>query len=209
MSPIALVATVILVMGLAFAPRVVVAGNYHHPRGVTIFVGPAVPRPFFHPFVHPSVFHRFFPHQFVPFVAAAPPVIVAPPPTVLFTPPPVVYVQPPRVVTVMPPPPPPMPSVIEYPNGRYELRGDGITTPYTWVWIPKPPPPPPAPPEAPGIVPPAAPSDVPAEPPSAEQRPSAHRAEIYRWTDEQGVTTWTDRLDKVPERYRAQAQRVL
>ncbi len=73
----------------------------------------------------------------------------------------------------------------------------------------KPPPPPPAPPETSRTMPPAAPSDLPADPPSTERRPSAHRAESYRWTDEQGVTTWTDRLDKVPERYRAQAQRVL
>ena len=113
------------------------------------------------------------------------------------------------MVTVTPPPPPPTPSVIEYPNGRYEQRGDGITTPYTWAWIPKAPPPPPGPPGTLPIVPPAAPSDVPEDPPSTEQRPSAHRAEIYRWTDERGVTTWTDRLDKVPEWYRAQAQRVL
>ncbi|PYM89799.1 MAG: hypothetical protein DME04_25165 [Candidatus Rokuibacteriota bacterium] len=35
-------------------------------------------------------------------------------------------------------------TVVEYPHGRYELRGDGIKTPYQWVWIPKPPPPPPA-----------------------------------------------------------------
>jgi hypothetical protein len=31
------------------------------------------------------------------------------------------------------------PGVIEYPSGRYELRGDGTTTPYVWVWIPNPP----------------------------------------------------------------------
>ncbi|MFQ5792614.1 MAG: hypothetical protein ACE5JI_19250 [Acidobacteriota bacterium] len=39
--------------------------------------------------------------------------------------------------------PPPQPSVIYYPHGRYELRGDGVTTAYQWVWIPNPPPPPP------------------------------------------------------------------
>ena len=43
------------------------------------------------------------------------------------------------------PSPPPAPSVVQYPHGWYELRGDGIATPYTWVWIPNPPPPPPAP----------------------------------------------------------------
>ena len=38
--------------------------------------------------------------------------------------------------------------VVTYPEGRYELRGDGSTTnPYVWVWIPSgavPPSPPPA-----------------------------------------------------------------
>jgi len=35
--------------------------------------------------------------------------------------------------------------VVQYPHGRYELRGDGIYTAYQWVWIPNPPPPPPPP----------------------------------------------------------------
>lgn len=35
-------------------------------------------------------------------------------------------------------------NVVQYPHGRYELRGDGISTAYRWVWIPNPPPPPPA-----------------------------------------------------------------
>jgi len=43
------------------------------------------------------------------------------------------------------------PRVIQYPHGRYVLQGDGVVTPYKWVWIPNPPiPPPPAgPPPAP------------------------------------------------------------
>jgi len=41
------------------------------------------------------------------------------------------------------------PTVVEYPHGRYELRGDGVRTAYQWVWIPKPPPPPAAPPPSP------------------------------------------------------------
>ena len=45
------------------------------------------------------------------------------------------------------------PTVINYSHGRYELRGDGIQTPYQWVWIPNPPPPPPPP-----AAPPAPPS---------------------------------------------------
>lgn len=31
------------------------------------------------------------------------------------------------------------PGVIQYSTGRYELRGDGITTAYVWVWVPNPP----------------------------------------------------------------------
>ena len=57
-----------------------------------------------------------------------------------------VYVPPPAA-------PPTYQTVVQYPHGRYELRGDGIQTPYQWVWIPNPPPPPPAtapaPPSAP------------------------------------------------------------
>jgi hypothetical protein len=39
----------------------------------------------------------------------------------------------------------PSPSVVHYPHGRYELRGDGVNVLYQWVWIPNPPPPPPPP----------------------------------------------------------------
>ena len=58
------------------------------------------------------------------------------------------------VVYVQAPAPAPAPAqqyanVVQYPHGRYELRGDGIRTPYQWVWIPNPPPPPPAAPPAP------------------------------------------------------------
>jgi hypothetical protein len=28
------------------------------------------------------------------------------------------------------------PSVVHYAHGRYELRGDGVSAPYAWVWIP-------------------------------------------------------------------------
>ncbi len=104
--------------------------------------------------------HRFFPRfgapvivtrRFSPLVVFVPPAVVAPPP--------VVYDQPPLVVT---PSPLPTPTVIEYPTGWYQLRGDGMTTAYVWVWIPKPPPAPPS--EAPPAAPPAAPS-VPPDPP--------------------------------------------
>ena len=62
----------------------------------------------------------------------------------VYAPPQVVYAPPPQVVMVQAAPRP-YPNVIQYPNGRYELRGDGVYTPYQWVWIPVPPPPPPPP----------------------------------------------------------------
>ncbi|HSF07758.1 MAG TPA: hypothetical protein VLG10_18410 [Methylomirabilota bacterium] len=112
-------------------------------------------------------------------------------PPVVYAPEPVVYSSPPAVYAA----PAPMPTVVEYPTGRYELRGDGITYAYQWVWIPKPPPPPP--PEA-------------APDPAPESRPPARGersiGKIYRWTDDEGVTTLTDRLENVPERYRPRAE---
>lgn len=97
------------------------------------------------------------------------------------------------------PSPPPTPSVIQYPSGRWELRGDGLTIPYRWVWIPNPP-------TAPPSAPPSGAEPV-APPPPASSRPEPPgNTRIYRWTDGQGVLHLTDRLDTVPERYRAQAR---
>jgi len=79
-----------------------------------------------------------------------------------------------------------MDTVIEFPSGRYELRGDGITTPYRWVWIPNPP------------------TAPPAEPSSSA--PARH-TEFYRWTDAEGVLHLSDRWEKVPEAYRATAKK--
>jgi hypothetical protein len=75
-------------------------------------------------------------------------------------------------------PPQPTETIIELPGGRYELRGDGVTVPYRWV--------------APSVAPPAPPQPT-------------RRADIYRWTDSDGVVHLTDRLDEVPEAYRSQA----
>lgn len=94
---------------------------------------------------------------------------------------------------------PPTPSVIQYPTGRWELRGDGLTIPYRWVWIPNPPAAPPTPP------PPSGEPSAPAPPTSSRPEPPGN-TKIYRWTDGQGVLHLTDRLDTVPERYRAQAR---
>ena len=153
--------------------------------------------------------HRSFPRHFrspgiviaSPLVVYAPPLLEAPPPyyrAPVYAPP----VHAPLAVysslAIAQPAPPAPPRVVEYATGRYELRGDGIATPYTWVWIPNPPSAPPAPPAAP----PAAAPDAP--PTSRETLPA--REQVYQWTDEQGVAHWTNRVDRVPRRYR-EAQR--
>jgi hypothetical protein len=40
----------------------------------------------------------------------------------------------PRQAAVQPAPPA-QTRVVHYPHGRYELRGDGVTTAYLWVWV--------------------------------------------------------------------------
>src|SRR6266508_2919780 len=99
----------------------------------------------------------------------APTVVVAPPPVYSAPPPaypaPPVYSMPPPAYSALPPaysappryarqvytaPASAQPTVIHYPHGRYELRGDGIATAYQWVWIPNPPIAPPPPGATPG-----------------------------------------------------------
>ena len=121
----------------------------------------------------------------------APPAYDSGPPA--YYPPPASYAAPVENVVVYAPSPapPPMPTVVEFSTGRYELRGDGITTAYVWVWIPNPPS---APPTASTLVP------IPEDPPRAGLQP------LYRWTDDAGVAHWTDRRDVVPERHRVEAE---
>ena len=179
-----------------------------------------VNRPGFgHPgFGHPGFPHRPFLRPFFPFgvgvVAAAPIVYAAPyyyPPSDYYAPPPYyppAYYDPPvsynapanyrAQVAVAPAPPqaPPASNVVEFPTGRYELRGDGVSTPYTWVWIPNPPTSPP----------PAAPTGPPVGPSSGSGQVPPRAGQLFRWTDAQGVVYWTDRLDAVPEQYRSKVK---
>ena len=122
-----------------------------------------------------------------------PPVYYAPPP-VAYSPPAAYGPPPASAAPAAPTSPPSLQQEIEplqrevvFPSGRYVLRGDGINTPYTWVWIPNPPTSPPA------------------------GAPSSSRLverSAYAWTDADGVTTWTDRLSNVPVEHRATARRV-
>src|SRR5882672_4700557 len=111
---------------------------------------PFVARPFVRPFVRP-----FFPFAVV---ATAPAVVYASPPASYD--PPTTYYSPPPSGTVSVAPAPTQ-NVVQYPHGRYELRGDGVTVPYRWVWIPNPPPPPPAAPPPPAEPPAAPPAGAP------------------------------------------------
>ena len=96
-----------------------------------------------------------------------------------------------------------VPSLLEYPTGWYQLRGDGVTTPYVWVWIPKPPP---APMQPPAMVPPVPPPPVGSLIPEGLSESSPRRKGLFRWIDEEGVAHWTDQRESIPRRYRAQAE---
>jgi hypothetical protein len=214
-SAFAITASMTFVVGLALTPAAAIAAG---SRGGSVAAGHAVgsrsaiSRPVGHrPSDHPSFGHRPFFRPGAPFsrVGAFPVIFYAPPlgdfaPTPTDYGPPVTYdlpaASPPAAYTTMTvapaPPPPAMSDVVQYPHGRYELRGDGVSTPYVWVWIPNPPPAPPA--AAPG--PPASPTAV--------SPPPERRSQVYRWTDERGVSNWTDRWDTIPARYRAQAERI-
>jgi hypothetical protein len=213
--PIVVTASLALMLSMAVAPPAAIAERFRGGPGPQVVATPrpfaphphafrpAVPqRPFQRPFVGPFFPQRHFARPFVRLFVFSSPVVVytyTPPPVVSY--PPADYAAPtyypPAVQSA--PLPSPTPSVVEYPTGRYELRGDGFGTPYTWVWIPNPPPPPPAepPPAAPA---PAAPPTGPG--PSGDPSPQRH-SQLYRWVDPEGVVHWTDRMDAVPSQYRA------
>src|SRR5712664_133527 len=154
------------------------ARHFHHrPVGTRlIVVAPFVPFGYYSP--PPLVYSTPVVYSAPPTYYSAPPTYYSPPPT-YYGPPPAYYGPPPAAAPLHQDVQPIQREVV-FPTGRYVLRGDGVSTPYTWVWIPNPP-----------TAPPGAPSS--SVPGSANiERP------IYSWTDANGVTTWTDRLSKVP-----------
>ena len=184
----------------AVSPPIVPHGFFGFPN----FPTNTVPRPF-PPHVFPP---RPFPHhRFIPFgVPVGPAIVYAPSyvPSLGYGSSPGGYyatddwgyygaaVNSPVGSTSVATAPNPMPNVVQYPTGRYELRGDGLTVPYTWVWIPNPPSAPPAgPPGGTSFWTPASP---------------ARHDKLFRWTDGQGVLHVTDRWEVVPPEYRAQAK---
>ena len=207
-----------LVVAASLFPAPVLAWQKHRESTVVIVSkdpallnkGPIAPPSFVHPppLVQPGPFHR--PYFRGPFYSA-PPVYYAPsyPPPAYYDPP--TYYVPPAVTDYQPAPsggtvtaaPSPTPGVINYPHGRYELHGDGVAAPYTWVWIPNPPS---SPPPAANPAPPA--PAAPPEPSASDGASAPHRGPLFRWVDEQGAVHWTDRLDAIPEQYRARAKQV-
>jgi hypothetical protein len=138
----------------------------------------------------------------------APPVYAPPP---VYYPPayaaPTVYTAPgvyaASAATLSPSPAQPIPRVLEYPNGRFVLQGDGVTVPHAWVWIPNAPPPPPEPVPAP----PAPAGDTTRVQPTSRDGAPSRLSPLYRWTDEQGVIHLTNRPDAVPRDHDAQPKR--
>jgi hypothetical protein len=202
-GPIVSVVTVVIVASLALSPTAARAQRTHEgvSGGRGIVSGLVGARPIAH---HPFDDHRFAHRPFSPFGGIA---VYAPPvwggPSAYYDPapeyaPPVVYSVPPDGTVSVALAPPPMPSVVPYPTGRYELRGDGITIPLQWVWIPNPPSAPPTGPSAGSPTPSGAP---PADP------PAPHQSRLYRWIDAQGVVNWTNNWEAVPEQYRSQTKR--
>jgi hypothetical protein len=209
------------VVGLALLPLPASARHVGH-RAIVVHPGPSVFPKFIDPWkvwgVSPRKLH-VVPHSrthgrfhrraafrghgsvgtFFPPVVSGPMVVVLAPP--VSAQPPVVYVAPPPVTSVVAEPPS-GPTAVEHPTGRYELRGDGMTAPYRWVWIPHPPAEPPAPSETPALGP-SVPSG--STPPAAP----APRSEVYRWADDEGVAHWTNKLEKIPAPYRSRAERLI
>jgi len=190
--------SVALLLVLAALP-VAAQAQHRGGRGGGIHAQPSRAHQRFHhrPFGSRVVVAPFFPFGFYSAASAYSPSPFDDPTPPAMYPTPMAYGGPPPAYAAPPVPMYPPPQLqqdldpqreVVFPSGRYVLRGDGINTPYTWAWIPNPPTAPPG-----GAAPDSGTRD-------------AERA-VYTWTDANGVTTWTDRLSRVPPEYRASARR--
>ena len=113
-----------------------------------------------------------------------------------------------------------MPRESCFASGCYHLQGDGVRVPYQWIWVPAPPPPPAVIPYPTGRYELRGPSrwewvpnnaSAPSSVAPASSRPvdtstvNLSVRGLYHWTDENGVTHWTQGLEGVPEKYRPKA----
>ena len=102
-------------------------GHRGFHRGGRVFVGVGVGFPCCGFYPWPSYYPYYYPAYYpAPVVYTAPAPVPAP-----------TYTQ---------PPPPQVEREVVFAEGRYLLQGDGVSTPYKWVWVPNPPAPPPGPP---------------------------------------------------------------
>ena len=136
----------IVALTLALAAPAAEARHGHVVVGIGAAVGLALAAPFIiagtilSPLVQPLVY-AFPPPAVERPVVVQQPVYAAPAYSApAYAPPPPSYAS--RTLQT---PPASHPTTVQYPHGRYELRGDGVRTGYQWVWIPNAPPPPPAP----------------------------------------------------------------
>jgi hypothetical protein len=116
---------------LALAPLAAEAGGRHHGfhRGGRVFVGVGVGLPCCGFYPWPSYYPYYYPYYYPAYYPA-----------------PVIYTAPTPAPTYTQPQPPQVEREVVFAEGRYLLQGDGVSTPYKWVWVPNPPAPPPGPP---------------------------------------------------------------
>ena len=139
----------VVALTLAFTAPTAEARHDHVVVGIGAAVGLALVAPFIivgsilSPLVNQPPVYAYPPAVVVQQPVYAAPAYAAP----AYALPPPAYAS--RTVALQPPPAS-HPNTVQYPHGRYELRGDGVRTAYQWVWIPNAPPPPP-PPAAPPL----------------------------------------------------------
>ncbi len=135
-----------LVVAMTLALTAPAAEARHGHVGIGTAIGLALAAPFIivgsivAPLVHQPPVQAYPPPVVERPVVVPGPVYGSPPPPrmsqgVALRPPPASYSTPPASYS----------TTVQYPHGRYELRGDGVYTAYQWVWTPNAPPPPAAP----------------------------------------------------------------